>query len=208
MHSHHVLDLLAPYAAGYAASILGAHAAITETDPWAFGWESLVATATFALALVTAGLAFFTWRMMRATRDLANRSRQDSLAQLTPYVSPTPGSIAKHVPVRAKMPSGQPAGDLTMNVANLGKGPAIDVKLVALAGWNDDVSQPTDLAANAMPWPLTVRIEIPMSRPVECRILYRDLAGRGHQTRVDLEPTPGGAITITNTVYGPPERIA
>jgi hypothetical protein len=50
---------------------------LTNTHPWAFGWEALVAIATFALAAVTVVLAWRTSRMASETADLAKYTKED-----------------------------------------------------------------------------------------------------------------------------------
>lgn len=47
------------------------------SDPWEFGWEALVAVATFALAAVTVVLAWRTSKMASKTADLAEFTKQD-----------------------------------------------------------------------------------------------------------------------------------
>jgi hypothetical protein len=47
------------------------------SDPWEFGWEALVAIATFALAAVTVVLAWRTSKMVSKTADLADFTKQD-----------------------------------------------------------------------------------------------------------------------------------
>jgi hypothetical protein len=48
-----------------------------EVSPWDFGWEALVAIATFTLAAVTVVLAARTSKMASKTADLADFTKQD-----------------------------------------------------------------------------------------------------------------------------------
>jgi hypothetical protein len=48
-----------------------------DSGPWAFGWEALVAMATFALAAVTVVLAWRTSVMASKTADLAQFTKED-----------------------------------------------------------------------------------------------------------------------------------
>jgi hypothetical protein len=50
---------------------------MTHADAWAFGWEALVAIATFVLAAVTVALAWRTSVMANKTADLAEFTKED-----------------------------------------------------------------------------------------------------------------------------------
>jgi hypothetical protein len=48
-----------------------------DVSPWEFGWEALVALATFTLAVVTVVLAWRTSNLASETADLAKSTKED-----------------------------------------------------------------------------------------------------------------------------------
>jgi hypothetical protein len=108
---------------------------VADVGPWDLGWEFVLAIVTLLLALVTAGLAWTTRRLARATSD-------EVQGQTRPVVVPTEDPI--HVGVEQPYPDqegkprypepgavyGEARGsfDVTVRLRNIGVGPALNLE--------------------------------------------------------------------------------
>jgi hypothetical protein len=94
-------------------------------DPWAVGWDALVAVGTLSLAVVTGILAFLTKRVAAETRDLAAATQADVAAQFRPIVAPA--RLTTGVGSPGAWAYGNNDGDRFIGLTNIGHGPALNV---------------------------------------------------------------------------------
>jgi hypothetical protein len=152
-----------------------------------FDWElaSIFGTAlgTTLLALATAWLAYSTRSEVRATQELAELTREDQAARDRPVV------LVEHW----NHEPGKAGGRLTVQLLNVGLGPALRVRLgAAYVGPDDGLKPPTikDVTVTAIPAneratvDLSVMYPAPdwgtlMNREFRIRGVYEDRAGRG-----------------------------
>jgi hypothetical protein len=90
-----------------------------KPDPWAFGWDALVALGTLSLSFVTLALVI-------ATRGLARQANAEVRAQWRPVLL-----VRDRIPVEIRLHGRgivQGGGKLTVWVENVGRGPAFDVQ--------------------------------------------------------------------------------
>lgn len=145
---------------------------------WNWGWDSLVAIGTLALAAGTVGVMIFTAR-------LASRTAQDIAGQHRPFVTTAPGSGAAFIPASA---------ELVLSVFNTGPGPALDVQAtvgpIAASPWNKGAipsGHETGLLRFA---------GVPTPQPkdrVTVELAYRDIGGHRYLSSIVLRctnPTP------------------
>lgn len=161
-----------------------------HVDPWAFGWDALVAFGTLALAAVTFLLAW-------STRRLAVETATEVQAQWRPILVPVEGSIEMferelselEQQIAEKVPS-QRIRDrevdtresirrrVEMNIRNIGPGPALEIMVSHLwEGPRPWTASSTD--AGVIPpntdWVLK-HDGFAEERTRDVRLQYRDLA--------------------------------
>ena len=130
-------------------------------DPWALGWDALVAIGTLTLAVVTSIVAGFTWRvasktsvLAEKTSELATATQADVVSQFRPVIAPAeiPGPPSR----------GTDAGPLVwtyerkngirvFGLTNIGNGPALNVKVTAPGSDQTVDTDTTVLAVNSEP---------------------------------------------------------
>ncbi|MCX5357269.1 hypothetical protein OG864_00520 [Streptomyces sp. NBC_00124] len=178
-----------------------------EPDPWASGWDMLVALGTLGLALGTVLLAGFTLALARRTRDLARDSETALRSQWRPVLLPATerppegsewsltGGVSMRMPV-TYLTYDSAAQVLAVRIHNAGTGPALYVRVhlerpeepggISPRNWSRAALAPGEavdlLFDNAA---FADRAQLLMD--------YRDLAGDPHGTactieRVNLEP--------------------
>ena len=167
-------------------SVRGMPRAILETTAWAWGWDTVAALGTLALALVTAWLAF-------STRALAAASREDEEAQWRPVLVSD---------VRAPVAYDSSTGELSFDVRNVGRGPAFGVSAQLRSGKQAlGASIPTlgTAVALAPTERFTMRLltkpeEHTTGRVIQATLSWYDLSERVHEA------------VFTISAHVPPER--
>jgi hypothetical protein len=99
--------------------------AILAGSRWSLDWTAVAAIATAVLAL-------FTWRLAYSTRTLAQATRQDVSAAWRPVLigaATHQGESRIHVVATPGTELG--TADVTILIANVGSGPALNIELVA-----------------------------------------------------------------------------
>ncbi|MFI1358100.1 hypothetical protein ACH4TV_31630 [Streptomyces sp. NPDC020898] len=179
----------------------GALLAAAETNPWASGWDMLVALGTLGLAVGTVLLAVFTFALARRTHDLARDSEATVRSQWRPVLLP-----AGHKPYeeegftttpRIKPLAYNPNEQiLTVRIHNAGTGPALYVRAhlerpdqpggISPRNWSRAALAPGEAAD-------LVFENASFAQRAQLLLDYRDLAGHQYGTactieRVNLEP--------------------
>lgn len=161
-----------------------------HVDPWAFGWDALVAFGTLSLAGVT---FFLAW----STRRLAVETATEVQAQWRPILVPVEDSIQifeKDLSDLERERIPDPDVDtrerirrrLEMKIRNIGRGPALEIMVSHL--W--EAARPwtaSSTDAGVIPpeseW-LLKHQGFSDERARDIRLQYRDLAGRRYVTEV------------------------
>ncbi|MGW0828440.1 hypothetical protein [Streptomyces sp. NPDC002845] len=177
----------------------GALLAAAETDPWASGWDMLVALGTLGLAVGTVLLAAFTFALALRTHALARDSEATLRSQWRPVLVP-----AAHKPEEGVMTTPQirpltynPNEQiLTVRIHNAGTGPALYVRAhlerpdqpggISPRNWSRAALAPGEAAD-------LVFENASFAQRAQLLLDYRDLAGHQYGTactieRVNLEP--------------------
>ncbi|MET7484065.1 hypothetical protein [Streptomyces sp. NPDC005538] len=154
---------------------------VSETvahSPWGFGWEALVAIATFLLAAVTVWLAW-------STRRLARETAADQRAQWRPLLLPVGGWEERSGGKMTQLRGIRCRGDtLRVRVRNSGRGPALHVR-AQLDGLGGDPLQPVHWSLGALEAENIKWLQFDHARieeQAQLLIDYQDLAGRHHVT--------------------------
>ena len=158
---------------------------------WDFGWDSLVAIGTLALALFTVWLAW-------STRRLAKQTSDEVAADFRPVlIDAQQGTVQIDYPQVA----GQ-EGTTRVAVQNVGPGPAMNTKARLRLKFSDkEWSSEIDLGTIAPGQPaaagvvsVPVIVDRPITAELECE--YEDLAEKTHRTEFSYESdtTGGGEV--------------
>jgi len=151
--------------------------------PWDFGWDALVAIGTFALAAVTGGLAFMTWRLARsATAEARSQARPALIPGLGGAV---PGAITVD-----RLLYSAARQQLIVNIRNAGRGPALFVRVALEPSGNSPSSGPLAAMAPGDEVELVFDGEVEPRDRWQVLLDYRDLAGRTYATAILIENTP------------------
>ncbi|MFM9700383.1 hypothetical protein [Streptomyces europaeiscabiei] len=172
-----------------AASVFATEAA--HANAWAWGWDALVALGTLLLALGTAGLAAFTASLASRTRQLASDAEADLRAQWRPLLLPAQdveaGGAFSWENVSQILGEEQPVGDLVVHVSNVGRGPALHVRVQLEADGTPGSISPENWAVGAMAHGEVRKLKFTRftwHSAVQVLFDYRDLAGRYYSTAV------------------------
>jgi hypothetical protein len=138
-------------------------------DPWAFGWDALVAIGTLTLALATAGLALL-------TRRVAKASAADLRSQWRPVI--LPGELGPNYDAGAQRQY--------VRIRNAGRGPALSVQTLL----DPDGVGPSNWSLGAVAPGDEVRLAFDnVAQASERHVLldYLDLSGRLYSTEMIID---------------------
>jgi hypothetical protein len=177
-------------------------------DPWAWGWDALVAIGTLTLAGVTVVVAGFTWRLAsktsalaEKTSDLAASTQADVAAQFRPVV--TAAQFRSATQGRGSDPSIWPllwadehvaTGGWICALTNIGHGPALRLSVRAKSS-----SQTPDVGTSvlAVDCPAeAVTIYGPISSNVDggftITVQYDSVAGERYESEITFRQRRAG----------------
>jgi hypothetical protein len=115
--------------------------ALATDHPWRL---DITAVAAILATGATVALAFFTWRLARETRSLARETGEDVRAEWRPVLVSTE-------PLSIKAPPQATASNISAQVTNVGRGPAIDGQIRITARFPTGSAQEEVIEVGTLP---------------------------------------------------------
>jgi hypothetical protein len=173
------------------------HTQLHTGSAWGFGWEALVAIGTIGLATFTAWLAW-------STRRLVGETEQDVRSEFRPVlIGGTGGGLL------ITYTAGQPHGQTTVAVKNVGPGPALNItaklRMTAPKAWKSETRQ-LGTVGPGQPGSANIDVAVdsldPNGLSVICEVefIYEDLAEARHHTILSYDAAPAATSPDRNNI--------